>query len=59
MSFTKLNAKSALNELAIPYNILIGYKSLTLLTSEIQNVLTPVTKQKKINTFFLLTLSAI
>lgn len=58
ISLTKLNANSALNELLIPCNILMGYKSLTSLTNEIQNVLTPVTKQKKINTFFLLTLSA-
>ena len=59
MSFTKLNAKRALNELLIPCNILMGYKSITSFTSEIQKVLTPVTKQKKIKTFFRFTLSAI
>jgi hypothetical protein len=59
MSFTKLNAKSALNELLIPCNILMGYKSLTSVTIEIQYVLTPVIKQNKIKIFFRFTLSAI
>ena len=58
MSFTMLKANNALNELDIPWKILIGYIKATFLTKEIEKVLIPVTKQKKMKTFFLLTLSA-